>query len=119
MPVARYLIPSQSVQSRAFDEAIHALLANRPRHKREANLVADLHAVFRAMDVGTIEREYPVGGGSADIYLPNKRTFVEVKGLGGAINPDEIRGGGRPVSPPAAGPICPRRTAGGAWKARS
>ena len=60
-------------------EAAAHLLAHRPRHRTEGNVQSDVEALLRAMRVGTIESHYQLGSDQADIYLPNRRTFIECK----------------------------------------
>jgi len=49
------------------------------RHRREGNLQSDLEALLRAVGVGSLESHYTTGKGEADIFLPNRRTFFELK----------------------------------------
>ncbi len=68
-------------------------LDKRGRRAAEANLRADLAILFDALDIGSVESEYPVDGGRADLYLPNQRTFIEAKASGKARNPDAAPAG--------------------------
>lgn len=65
------------------------LFANRHRHRTEGNVQSDVESVLRAMRVGTIESHYQMGNEQADIYLPNRRAFIEVKAYPRAGNPDK------------------------------
>ena len=69
-------------------EAAEQLLANRPRHRTEGNVQSDVEALLRAMQVGTIESHYQLGSDQADIYLPNRRTFIECKPYPKAADPE-------------------------------
>ena len=71
-----------------FDTARH-LLANRHRHSTEGNVQSDVEALLRAMQVGTIESHYQMGNEQADIYLPNRRAFIEVKAHPKAVDPEK------------------------------
>lgn len=53
------------------------------------------------MGVGTIESHYQLGNDQADIYLPNRRTFIECKGYPKAADPEKPQGRERPESPQA------------------
>ena len=79
----------------ALEAAAH-LLSNRHRHTAEGNVQSDIEALLRALDVGTIESHYQLGSDQADIYLPNRRTFIECKanrkGLN-AADPEKAQGG--------------------------
>lgn len=70
-------------------EAAKHLLANRPRHGTEGNVQSDVEALLRAIGVGTIESQYQTGEGPADLYLPNRRCFIECKGYPAAKDPDK------------------------------
>ena len=66
------------------------LLSNREQHKKsEGNAQSDIESLFRTMGVGTIESHYQLGQLEADIFLPNKRTFVEVKKYPHAADPEK------------------------------
>ena len=69
--------------------AAEHLLANRSRHRTEGNVQSDVEALLRAMDVGTIESQYQTGEGPADVYLPNRRCFIECKSYPAAKDPDK------------------------------
>ena len=73
-------------------EAAESLLANRHRHRTEGNVQSDLEALLRTIDVGTIESKYQIGKDQADIYLPNRRTFIEVKAYPKAADPEKTQG---------------------------
>ena len=49
------------------------------RHRKEGNLQSDLEALLRAIGVGSLESHYTTSKGEADIFLPNRRTFFELK----------------------------------------
>ena len=70
-------------------EAAAQLLANRHRHRTEGNVQSDVEALLRAMRVGTIESHYQLGSDQADIYLPNRRTFIECKPYPKAADPEK------------------------------
>ena len=72
-------------------KAAHALLANRDRHNVEGVVQSDVEALLRAIGVGTIESKYRIGRDEADIYLPNRRAFIEVKAHPKAANPDKAQ----------------------------
>ena len=69
--------------------AAERLLANRSRHRTEGNVQSDVEALLRAMGVGTIESQYQTGEGPADVYLPNRRCFIECKSYPAAKDPDK------------------------------
>ena len=69
--------------------AAKSLLANRPRHGTEGNVQSDIEALLRAMKVGTIESKYQIGNDQADIYLPNRRAFIEVKAYPNATDAEK------------------------------
>lgn len=77
-----------SVNQDAVVNAAKQLLANRPRHGTEGNVQSDIEALLRAMKVGTIESKYQIGSEQADIYLPNRRAFIEVKAYPKAVDPE-------------------------------
>ena len=84
----------------AATEAARELLQNRVRHRRsEGNVQSDVDALVRAMQVGHIELQYQTGQGPADIYLPNRRAFIECKAFPLAADPDKPQGRNRPESP--------------------
>ena len=60
-------------------KAAKDLLANRHRHTAEGNVQADIEALLRELEVGSIESHYQLGNEQADIFLPNRRTFIECK----------------------------------------
>ena len=80
-------------------EAAAHLLANRPRHRTEGNVQSDVEALLRAMRVGTIESHYQLGSDQADIYLPNRRTFIECKPYPKAADPERPQSRKTPESP--------------------
>ena len=80
-------------------EAAAQLLANRPRHRTEGNVQSDVEALLRAMRVGTIESHYQLGSDQADIYLPNRRTFIECKAHPKAADPEKPQSRKIPESP--------------------
>lgn len=84
---------STSTDGGALVVAQH-LISRRDRHGNEGNVQADVEALLRAMSPGTIESQYRVGVGLADLYLPNRRTFVEVKAYPTAADPAKPRRGG-------------------------
>lgn len=67
------------------------LLAGDARYKRESNVVADISLLLTEIGIDhlDIEREYPIGGGSIDIYLPRYRTVIEAKARNKAADPNE------------------------------
>ena len=60
------------------------LLAGGGRYKREGNVVADIVLLMSKLGIDhlDVEREYPIGRGQADIYLPRYRTIIEAKAKG-------------------------------------
>ena len=80
-------------------EAAAHLLANRHRHGVEGNVQSDVEALLRSMGVGTIESHYQLASGQADIYLPNRRTFIECKAYPKAAKPDKEQSRKTPESP--------------------
>ena len=63
---------------------------------------SDIEALLRALDVGTIESHYQLGSDQADIYLPNRRTFIECKANRKGFNaadPERPQGGRSSESP--------------------
>ena len=82
-------------------KAAKHLLANRDRHTAEGNVQSDIEALLRALDVGSIESHYQTGDGEADIYLPNRRAFIECKAnrKGHALDPEKPQGRKSPESP--------------------
>ena len=82
----------------AADAAAH-LLANRHHHRTEGNVQSDLEALIRTLGVGTILSHYQMGNEQADIYLPNRRTFFEVKAHPKAEHPEKPQGGASSESP--------------------
>ncbi len=85
---------STTVQRRAV-EAARQLLANRVRHGTEGNVQSDVVALLRELQVGTIESQYQQGNDQADIYLPNRRTFIECKAYPKAAHPESPQSGKR------------------------
>ncbi len=69
------------------------------RHEREGNLQSDLEALLREIKVGSIESHYSTVDGEADIYLPNRRTFIELKAYPLAAEPDRPQQGRLSESP--------------------
>lgn len=69
-------------------KAAQDLLNNRPRHRTEGNVQSDIEALLRTLNVGTIESKYQIGSDQADIYLPNRRAFLEVKAYPKAADPE-------------------------------
>ena len=82
-------VSEPSDEQRAVLDAARQLLGNRPRHRTEGNVQSDVESVLRALRVGTIESHYQMGNEQADIYLPNRRTFVEVKAYPKAADPEK------------------------------
>ena len=80
-------------------DAAQALLANRHRHRTEGNVQSDVEALLRSIGIGTIESHYQLGSDQADIYLPNRRTFIECKGYPKAADPKKPQGRENPESP--------------------
>ena len=80
-------------------EVASELLANRDRHRAEGNVQSDVEALLRAMNVGTIESHYQLGNDQADIYLPNRRAFIECKAFPGAEDPERSQRRSNPESP--------------------
>ena len=72
-------------------EAARTLLANRDRHGTEGVVQSDVEALLRAIGVGTIESKYRIGRDEADIYLPNRRAFIEAKAHPKAADPDKAQ----------------------------
>ena len=48
---------------------------------------SDIEALLRELGVGSIESHYQLSSGEADIYLPNRRAFIECKAFRGGNNP--------------------------------
>ena len=80
-------------------DAARRLLANRHRHGTEGNVQSDVEALLRAIAVGTINSHYQIGRAQADIYLPNRRAFVEVKPHPKALDPEKLQSRDPPESP--------------------
>ena len=70
-------------------KAATQLLANRHRYGTEGNVQSNVEALLRAMEIGTIESHYQLGSDQADIYLPNRRTFIECKSYPKAEDPEK------------------------------
>lgn len=85
---------STTSQGRAVETA-RQLLANRDRHGTEGNVQSDVVALLRELQVGTIESQYQQGSDQADIYLPNRRTFIECKAYPKAADPERPQGAKR------------------------
>ena len=77
----------------AVVEAAQALLENRQRHRTEGNVQSDVEALLRTMCVGSIESKYQLGKEQADIYLPNRRAFIECKKHPKAADPEKPQSG--------------------------
>ena len=88
-----------SGKSQAIVDAGAHLLGNRHRHRTEGNVQSDVEALLRAMDVGTIESHYQLGNDQADIYLPNRRAFIECKPYPKAADPEKQQSRKIPESP--------------------
>ena len=73
----------------AVVSAAKYLLANRHRHRTEGNVQTDVEALVRTMRVGTINSRHQMGKDQADIYLPNRRAFIEVKPYPKAAKPEK------------------------------
>lgn len=89
MDTERHQVSDPSNAQRAVLDAARQLLGNRHRHRTEGNVQSDVESVLRALRVGTIESHYQMGNEQADIYLPNRRTFVEVKAFPKAADPEK------------------------------
>ena len=79
----------------AAQVAARDLLANRHRHVAEGNVQSDIETLIKALDVGSVESHYQQGSEQADIYLPNRRTFIECKAYPKAVDPDQAQSGRR------------------------
>ena len=88
-----------NIHDRGVVAAAKHLLANRPRHRTEGNVQSDVEALLRATQVGTIESHYQLGTDQADIYLPNRRTFIECKPYPNAADPEKPQSRKTPESP--------------------
>ncbi len=88
-----------SLGQRVLDAASAFLNHPLERHEREGNLQSDLEALLREIKVGSIESHYSTVGGEADIYLPNRRTFIELKAYPLAAEPDRPQQGRLSESP--------------------
>ena len=86
-------MPPTAPSPDAVLNAAKTLVANRARHRTEGNVQSDVEALLRAMDTGTIESQYQTGDGPADVYLPNRRLFVETKAHPKAADPEAIQAG--------------------------
>ncbi len=62
-------------------------------HRNETELRGELDKLCEAFDPGTTNLEYRTTEGPADIYLPNQRTFFEVKRRGRTLDPDKPQPG--------------------------
>ncbi len=62
-------------------------------HRNETELRRELDELCEAFDPGTTNLEYLTTEGPADIYLPNQRTFFEVKRRGRTLDPDKPQPG--------------------------
>ena len=82
-----------SSQHAAVGQAAKLLGADRSRHKVEGNVQSDVEALLRAMNLGTLESQYQTGDGPVDIYLPNRRTLIEVKAYPLGKEPDRVQPG--------------------------
>lgn len=89
--------PDQAVLIAASEFLHHPL----ERHTREGNLQSDVEALLRAIGVGSLESHYSTVDGEADIYLPNRRTFIELKAYPLAADPDKPQQGRSSESPRA------------------
>lgn len=76
-------------------KAAERLLADRNRHATEGNVQSDIEALLRTLDVGTIESHYQMRSEQADIYLPNRRVFIECKAHPKAADPEKRQSGRR------------------------
>ena len=88
-----------SLGQRVLDAASAFLNHPLERHEREGNLQSDLEALLRGIKVGSIESHYSTVDGEADIYLPNRRTFIELKAYPLAAEPDKPQQGRLSESP--------------------
>ena len=78
-------------EMRSIDNMLRGTLRN------EDQTVVDIVYFLRKNDVKCLTEYTPQGDilGRADIYLPQRRTFIEVKQVGRADNPLEISAGGK------------------------
>ncbi len=77
-----------------IEAAADKFLKGMKRRSREESVRAGLIILFDSLNAGSVECEYPVERGRADIYLPNQRTFIEVKKPGAAAaDPDAAQSG--------------------------
>ena len=74
-------------------KAARELLGERARHRTEGNVQSSVDALLRATEPGSLESQYQTSDGVADIYLPNRRVFVETKAYPKANNPDATQAG--------------------------
>lgn len=86
-------MPPTAPNTNAVRQAAKDLLGNRSRHRTEGNVQSGVEALLRAMQPGTLESQYQTGVGPADIYLPNRRVFVETKGYPKAADPESAQAG--------------------------
>ncbi len=85
--------------SAVIDAAAEFLNQPLERHGSEGNLQSDLEALLRKIGVVTLESHYSTADGEADIYLPNRRTFLELKAYPGAVEPNKPQHGRASESP--------------------
>ena len=71
-----FATPQDVLAVNAAREFLHHPLE---RHRKEGNLQSDLEALLRKIGVGSLESHYSTAKGEADIFLPNRRTFFELK----------------------------------------
>ena len=88
-------LPNQSTSTTNAGKLAGKLLAGGARYRREGNVVADIVLLMSELRIDhlDIEREYPIGRGQADIYLPRYRTIIEAKATGKAAHPNEKQPG--------------------------
>ena len=87
------------IDPKAIEAASEFLSHPESRHRKEGNVQSDLEALLRAFEVGTLESHYSTRDGEADIYLPNRRTIIEVKAYPLAETPDKPQQGKSSESP--------------------
>lgn len=69
-------------------KAAKQLFGNRSRHGTEGNVEQDVVRLLETFEPGIVEKQYR----NADIYLPNRRCFIETKAYPKAKNPDAPQG---------------------------
>ena len=88
MPGITVLLVNQTVQQAAAEELLHGD-PSRPERDVETGIIR----LLAALGVDEIKQDHARDSGRADIYLPRRRVFIEVKRAGGVDDPQASRSG--------------------------